>query len=164
MHEWWTEDLYITASAKCLSERKRINNTFWSMGQVIREALIDSNSASSQVIGLEMHGTGTPLGDPIEMGAATAVFCSDRKGEGSHQATHGTSYQSRMKFSVQFLHVQRTVMQRPVLVVAKCMQSLIQDWSTICRPRRYWNTGTVWRCSMQCILLTFFPSTCAHTV
>jgi Beta-ketoacyl synthase, C-terminal domain len=30
--------------------------------------------ACSQVGGLQMHGTGTPLGDPIEVGAAAAVM------------------------------------------------------------------------------------------
>lgn len=52
----------------------------WSR-QVIREALLDGHAVPSDVSALEMHGTGTPLGDPIEMGAATAVFCADERGE-----------------------------------------------------------------------------------
>lgn len=40
---------------------------------VIRAALSIGNVAPAQLGGLQMHGTGTPLGDPIEIGAASAV-------------------------------------------------------------------------------------------
>lgn len=42
--------------------------------RVLRGALEAAGSAPNDVFGLEMHGTGTALGDPIEMGAATAVL------------------------------------------------------------------------------------------
>lgn len=48
---------------------------------MIREALLEGNAEPREVSALEMHGTGTPLGDPIEMGAVTAVFCSHEPGE-----------------------------------------------------------------------------------
>ena len=35
--------------------------------------------------GLSMHGTGTPLGDPIEVGAAAAVLCSPSHATHSRQ-------------------------------------------------------------------------------
>jgi hypothetical protein len=41
---------------------------------VIRLALHDAGLEACGVHTLEMHGTGTPLGDPIEVGAAAAVF------------------------------------------------------------------------------------------
>ena len=37
-------------------------------------ALEEACLSSGDVGCLEMHGTGTPLGDPIEVGAAAAVF------------------------------------------------------------------------------------------
>ena len=43
---------------------------------VIQAALSDAQLLPAQVAGLEMHGTGTPLGDPIEVGAAAAVLTS----------------------------------------------------------------------------------------
>ena len=43
--------------------------------QVIRLALQDAGIGAARVGCLEMHGTGTPLGDPIEVGAAAAVLC-----------------------------------------------------------------------------------------
>ena len=42
--------------------------------QVIRAALGVQNCSADNVGVLEMHGTGTGLGDPIEVGAAFAVF------------------------------------------------------------------------------------------
>ena len=45
-----------------------------SQGVVMLEALHDGGSSPSFVIGLQLHGTGTPLGDPIEVGAATGAL------------------------------------------------------------------------------------------
>ena len=42
--------------------------------QVIRLALQDASLGAGDVGCLELHGTGTPLGDPIEVGAAAAVY------------------------------------------------------------------------------------------
>ena len=42
--------------------------------EVIRAALRMAGLSHLQVSGLQMHGTGTPLGDPIEMGAAAAAL------------------------------------------------------------------------------------------
>ena len=46
---------------------------------VIATALSEANVVVSELAGLEMHGTGTPLGDPIEIGAALAVLQSDKR-------------------------------------------------------------------------------------
>ena len=46
---------------------------------VMRQALVDADIVSSAISFIQMHGTGTPLGDPIEVGAITAVHGS-RKG------------------------------------------------------------------------------------
>lgn len=45
-----------------------------SQQDVMWAALNSGGIAPKLVAGLEMHGTGTPLGDPIEMGAACAVL------------------------------------------------------------------------------------------
>lgn len=45
----------------------------------MRLALMSASLSADAVDTLEMHGTGTPLGDPIEMGAATAVLSSSGK-------------------------------------------------------------------------------------
>jgi myxalamid-type polyketide synthase MxaE and MxaD len=44
---------------------------------VIRAALADAGLPPSAIGLLEAHGTGTPLGDPIELGALSAVFGGD---------------------------------------------------------------------------------------
>ena len=41
--------------------------------QVVRAALADAGATPAQLAGVQLHGTGTPLGDPIEMGAISAV-------------------------------------------------------------------------------------------
>lgn len=43
----------------------------------MRAALASSNLAGSDIVGLQMHGTGTPLGDPIEVGAAVPALMGD---------------------------------------------------------------------------------------
>lgn len=45
-----------------------------SQQEVIRGALRAAQQRPQDIAGLEMHGTGTPLGDPIETGALTAVL------------------------------------------------------------------------------------------
>lgn len=53
-----------------------------SQQEVIRAAVQLSSLKPSDVSHLQMHGTGTPLGDPIEMGAANAVLV-----DGARRAT-----------------------------------------------------------------------------
>ncbi|MCW7538527.1 SDR family NAD(P)-dependent oxidoreductase [Aquabacterium sp. A7-Y] len=45
--------------------------------RVLRQALADARVDPAQVELLEAHGTGTPLGDPIEIAAAHAVYVED---------------------------------------------------------------------------------------
>ncbi len=52
-----------------------------SQERVIREALQDARIKPADVDYLEAHGTGTALGDPIEMGAAAAVLGQGRTKE-----------------------------------------------------------------------------------
>lgn len=50
-----------------------------SQARVITDALKDAGIAPSQVQYLEAHGTGTELGDPMELGAAVSVYGKGRK-------------------------------------------------------------------------------------
>lgn len=45
---------------------------------LLADALRKAGLRGSEVDYLETHGTGTPLGDPIEMTAASAAYCQDR--------------------------------------------------------------------------------------
>ena len=54
----------------------------------MRSALHDARLAVRAVALLEVHGTGTALGDPIEMGAACAVLSSSSGGNREHQYEH----------------------------------------------------------------------------
>ncbi|MFE3317484.1 type I polyketide synthase [Nocardia sp. NPDC059195] len=51
--------------------------------RVIRQALADAKLASGDVQLIEGHGTGTPLGDPIEIQALLATYGRDRPGGSS---------------------------------------------------------------------------------
>ncbi len=55
-------------------------NLLW-FAQVIRTALTHGELQPSNAALLEMHGTGTALGDPIEIGAALAVLGPHNSGE-----------------------------------------------------------------------------------
>jgi acyl transferase domain-containing protein len=50
-----------------------------SQQEVMRQALHIAGLAARELTALSMHGTGTALGDPIEVGAAAAVLSSDRQ-------------------------------------------------------------------------------------
>merc|ERR1712078_293599 len=50
-----------------------------SQQQVMLASLKRAGASPASVTVLEMHGTGTPLGDPIEVGAAGAVLWTDRR-------------------------------------------------------------------------------------
>lgn len=52
-----------------------------SQTRVIKEALRDAKIAPSQVQYLEAHGTGTEFGDPMELGAAAAIYGKGRQRE-----------------------------------------------------------------------------------
>ena len=52
--------------------------------QVIRQALKAAGVESGAIAALQMHGTGTPLGDPIEVGAALEALLSPRGAEPPH--------------------------------------------------------------------------------
>lgn len=47
--------------------------------EVLRKALANGNLTAADISGLSMHGTGTGLGDPIEVGAAAAVLMDTQK-------------------------------------------------------------------------------------
>ena len=49
-----------------------------SQEKLLRAAFENANIASSQIDYLEAHGTGTVLGDPIEINALATVMRSDR--------------------------------------------------------------------------------------
>jgi acyl transferase domain-containing protein/NADPH:quinone reductase-like Zn-dependent oxidoreductase/acyl carrier protein len=47
--------------------------------EVVRAALASAGLAADNVTSLQLHGTGTALGDPIELGAAAAVFMGQQQ-------------------------------------------------------------------------------------
>jgi acyl transferase domain-containing protein len=47
--------------------------------QVVKQALQNAGLSAAALDVVEMHGTGTPLGDPIEVGAVLAVLGTSGK-------------------------------------------------------------------------------------
>ena len=78
-----------------------------SQQRVIFDALRSANLTPSSVEALQMHGTGTPLGDPIEVGAASAVLGSS----GPHVAL--TAFKSRIGHA------------EPAAGIAGCLQTYL---------------------------------------
>jgi hypothetical protein len=56
------------------------DNMLYMFLQVISQALTEARLPAHEMTALEMHGTGTPLGDPIEVGAALAVLAGGKSG------------------------------------------------------------------------------------
>ena len=63
-----------------------------SQQDVLRNALKSAAAAAHEVVALQMHGTGTPLGDPIEMGAANAVLVDGARRVGAVVASTAKSW------------------------------------------------------------------------
>lgn len=63
------------ACRKCVRRYGSTQLCNWLRGSTVAfKSLHKKPVACLQVGGLQMHGTGTPLGDPIEIGAAAAVL------------------------------------------------------------------------------------------
>ena len=63
-----------------------------SQQEVVRQALRIGGLAAAQLSHLQLHGTGTPLGDPIEVGAAAAVLVDSCPRELALAATTAKSW------------------------------------------------------------------------
>ena len=80
-----------------------------SQQQVLRGALAAGDIAASAVTALELHGTGTALGDPIEMGAVCAVLPGLGSGSGLFSAAVRVRVRARLSTAVR-VRVRRTCM------------------------------------------------------
>jgi acyl transferase domain-containing protein len=58
--------------------------------EVIRQALAAAGMVAADVSGVQLHGTGTSLGDPIEVGAALEVFFEPSQTAGAAVRGSGT--------------------------------------------------------------------------
>ena len=63
--------------------------------QVFRQALKAAGVEPGAIAALQMHGTGTPLGDPIEVGAAAAVLTTGKV------SSRGATVREALPFTLQ---------------------------------------------------------------
>jgi acyl transferase domain-containing protein/acyl carrier protein len=79
-----------------------------SQEKVLRGALEKANLIPDNVCLLECHGTGTPIGDPIEVAAVTAVYCADNTNR-KHSFNNLVPLSSLSKTSPLFIGAVKTV-------------------------------------------------------
>ena len=60
-----------------------------SQQELIRKSISKASLQPTDIAGLQMHGTGTPLGDPIEVGAALAVLVGTKRGASKAHSEYG---------------------------------------------------------------------------
>ena len=94
--------------------------------QVIRRALLDAECTVDRLSGLQLHGTGTSLGDPIEMGAACAVI-ADRQCDGKLCNLTYTARTSRQPLLVCSLSIHSDVSMN--LLLCPCCLHFLADVS-----------------------------------
>ena len=103
---------------------QKVSEGDYCVWQVIRAALMDADLSPTDRTALEMHGTGTALGDPIEMGAACAVAPGDSAGGlACHQALSDVLSKEHCSTP-------------PVRADARCESQVILDISAIVSPHR----------------------------
>lgn len=144
----------IRGSAVCHDGRRRSLTAPNGLAQeaVIDAALKDAGVEASEVDYLEAHGTGTPLGDPIEVKAALAVLGSNRPRPlvigsvktniGHNEAAAGASALAKVALSLEhgeippLLHLRRLNPLLEPLSQSFSMPTSVQPWPSTAGRRR----------------------------
>jgi hypothetical protein len=149
---------------------------------VIRGALQSAGIQPAQMSALEMHGTGTPLGDPIEVGAALAVLqdvarplklSAAKSRMGHSEPAAGTVGIAQAAWQ---LGQQHNCFLPTLSAVNPHVQTIMADvWSTngskICLPRQAGSTGAGESCNAHTVQMLAtgisafaFQGTNAHSI